>query len=261
MFQDITCPATYVGGGLFQTNEVWRHPTRTMGNYEIIVMTAGTAYLYVGDHRMTVKPGEAVLFPPKMEHGSWKESSGETAFYWCHFDMAHSLEEPLVNPCKLLDETRMLMLCRQLLHTENAPAYPPYAVRAAFELMYSEFMQACQTANVSSRLVCEVAEWVRVHAEQNLTAAAVAVLWGYHPDYMSTIFRKFTGRTLKQYICDERIKMIKTMLYTSTYSLKQIAAKMEFPSEKHLIHFFHYHEGMSPIAYRNMHPYTHLNKK
>ena len=112
----------------------------------------------------------------------------------------------------------------------------------------------------ASRAADEAAEWIRINSARRLTAADAAAHAGYHPDYLSALFKAAYSLTLKQYIARERMKLIRSQLLTTADSLRTIARRLDFDGEEQLIHYFRYHEGLSPTQYRNLYDHTHLNK-
>ena len=255
------CPALYKNAGLFQSEETWIHPCRVIDTFEIILPVKGEVCLFEGERQYTLTEGELLVLHPGVPHGGWRESRGETSFFWVHFTPAEPGETPMPEgPVACQDSARLGALCRQLLHAANAPVYPAYGVQAAFALVYCEVRLLWAGERPASRLAAQAAEWIRIHSHRRLTAASVAAHFGYHPDYLSTLFREAYGMGLKQYIVEERMKQVRGLLLAGMESVKEIAAHLDFADEAQLNHFFRYHEGMSPARYRNLHCYTHLNR-
>ena len=255
------CPARYENGGLFKTEEEWIHPTRVIGSYEMILALAGEIHIFQEAMHYTLRAGDVLVLRPGVQHGGTRESRGETSFYWIHFEVSQEEAAHLpLRPRTLEDAARLHVLCRQLLHVANAPDYPAYAPQAAFTLLYCELVRLCRTGDAGSRLVEETAEWVRIHSAQKLDVEGVARRSGYHPDYLSACFRASYGMGLKQYIVKERMQCIRQLLLTTGEPLKTLAGKLEFRDAEQLIHYFRYHEGISPAQYRNLYHHTHLNR-
>ena len=61
---------------------------------------------------------------------------------------------------------------------------------------------------------------------------------GYSKNYLSSIFKKTTKINIKKFINIERIKMIKEMLLTRSFTLTQIADKLHFCDSQYLCQFF-----------------------
>ena len=253
------CPARYEYAGLFQSSETWIHPTRVIDTHEIVLVTTGTVRLFEEDARWALHAGELIVLRPGRKHGGFQESHGETGFYWIHFGLDGPDTLPAA-PLKTEDSARMGTLCRQLLHVANAPGYPAYAAQSAFALLYCELMREAEGQKSASRAADEAAEWIRINSARRLTAADAAAHAGYHPDYLSALFKAAYSLTLKQYIARERMKLIHSQLLTTADSLRTIARRLDFDGEEQLIHYFRYHEGLSPTQYRNLYDHTHLNK-
>lgn len=260
MLEKTGCPAVYSYSGLFRTENPWIHPHRVVDTYEIMVIVAGQAFIYEEERRHTLSAGEAIVLRPGLRHGGWRMSEGDTSFYWIHFRADAADLPPLpFEPQKIHDAAHLNLLCRQLLHIGNAPGYPDYAVQAAFELVFCEISRLSEQVRPSSRRVSEIAEWIRINSHRALTVASVASQAGYHPDHLSVLFRETFHMSLKQYIIDQRMQQIRSQLLTTADSIKEIAARLGFASENQLMHFFRYHEGVSPTAYRNLYHRTRMN--
>ena len=255
-----SCPARYAFSGLFQTEDPWIHPTRVIDTYEIIFLIAGTAHLFEGEKRYTLRAGETLLLSPGIRHGGWQESEGETSFYWIHFHLPQDAPALPDGPRRIDDSARLHVLCRQLLHIANTPGYPDYAAQAAFSLVFCEWLRLSRSRDAGTRLVSETAEWIRINSHRPLRVEDVARRSGYHPDYLSALFRNAFGMSMKQYIIAQRMKRLRELLLTTVAPLKTIAAQLQFGSEEQMIHFFRYHEGISPARYRNLHHRTHMNR-
>lgn len=256
-------PFAYDGAGLFLCEGAWIHPTRSTRTYEILLVVTGDVYLREEDMRLTLRPGDAMLLRPHVEHGGWRESEGETSFYWAHFQ-TQRFEALGLRPgawC-VKDDSAVVLAFKRLLHMRGAPGYPPYALDAAMGVLLAE-------ASANQRAVgarepgpaLQAAEWIRINAEQKLTAQLVARKFSYNGDYLCALFRKHFGVTLKQYIAAERVARVKHYLLAGGLSMKEVARALHFDNENQLAHYFKYHEGISPARYRDQYAHTHMNNR
>lgn len=255
------CPARYEYAGLFRTEEPWIHPVRRIDSYEMILVVTGNVFLFEEENQYDLHAGDVMVLRPGLQHGGWQASDGETSFYWVHFFPEGEEMPPLpFAPWALEDASRLNALCRQLLHAANVPGYPAYAIQAAFALLFCEISRLHERASAESRLVQETAEWIRIHSTRRLTVTEVARRTGYHPDYLSALFRSAFQMNLKSFLVEQRMRQIRSQLLTTADSMKQIAARLDFENENQFIHYFRYHEGVSPARYRNLYHRTHLNR-
>lgn len=72
------------------------------------------------------------------------------------------------------------------------------------------------------------------------------------PRYLSTIIRKMSDKTAKELIDEQVILEIKTLLLSTTFSIKEISQQLKFPNESFFGRFFKRNVGMSPSEFRRM---------
>lgn len=260
-------PISYRGGGLFSTQEEWRHPYRRIDTYELVYGMAGCACIEEDGRRFEIHAGEALLLSPGRLHGGWRSSQGETSFYWVHFSLPDG-QTPAgalglsPGPLLLPDGYTAASYFRQLLHAANTPHYPDYAVAGALLTLLGELSYAQSMAPGSAnRIAAQAAEWIRIHSYQKITVSQAAGQFGYHPDYLSALFRRAYGCSLGQYISEQRLLLAKNLLLTTDDPIQRIAERMGFSSANQFHHFFHHHEEMSPSRYRQQFSNTHWNNR
>ena len=254
---------SHIFSGLFLTNEEWIHPKRQIDNYEIIYMLEGTAFIQEDETAYILKKGDILILHPNRIHFGYKESRGNTSFYWTHFVTSDFLSLKLERDFFSANENYQFnSLFRQLLHISNTSDYPDYSPDLMIALIINEISVA-QTSlkNRSNKLINDVAEWARINSGKKITVEAIARYFGYNADYLSGLFKKTFDIGLKQYINNEKIKLAKNMLITTNYPIKQISNILNWDGENQFINYFKYHEGMSPTKYRNIYINTHFNNR
>lgn len=257
-----TVHLSYEYGGLFETTDNWIHSARVIHSYEIILVLQGVAHIYEENKRFSVGPGEILLLRPGVEHGGWRVTQGGMRFYWIHF-LTDDFPSLGVTPGKApyRDGYRLESAFRQLLHVANAPGAPSYACEAALALLLAQMRMAeMDLSRASSKLVGEVSGWIQANSIRRLTVLQVAERFSYHPDHLCVLFQKNFGMSLKQYINSEHLKRLRALL-CGPLSIKEIASQCGYGNESQLVHFFKYHEGISPAGYRNLYSYIHMNAK
>ncbi len=73
---------------------------------------------------------------------------------------------------------------------------------------------------------------------------------GLTPSYLSTLFKKETGETLKNFILREKVEEAKNLLRFSDQSYIDISISLNFSSHSHFIATFKKFSGMTPKDYR-----------
>lgn len=249
--------------GLFETENEWMHPKRIIDTYEIIYVTEGTVYLQENEKQYSLTQDDIFLLTPGLEHKGYQLSRGKTSFYWAHFTCSDFEQLGLKNGLwKSSENYSLSMYFKQLLHKTNTFGYPEYIGDISLCLILSEifFLQNSSDQN-AAKLVSDIIEWVRINKDKKLTVRSVANHFSYHPDYLCILFKKHGGIQLKKYINNERLKYIKHIILTTNLSIKEIAFSLGWDNENQFIHYFTYHEKISPAKLRGLYYNNHLNNK
>jgi AraC family transcriptional regulator, transcriptional activator of pobA len=71
-----------------------------------------------------------------------------------------------------------------------------------------------------------------------------------HPNYLNSVIKRKTGRTVNDWISKRTLSIAKSLLMSSSYSSKEIAYKLGFSEPTHFSRFFKNHTHLSPSKYR-----------
>jgi len=248
----------YISAGLFTSEAMWTHPKRCIQSYEIIYVLKGEVHICEEGIPYTLTEKQVLLLEPG--HWHWgNTASANVSFYWLHFTGTSKPDFKYFTPRNPYEIESQL---KRLLHIDNTFGYPPSSVEAAVLLFINELsFQSKNVLTASNGMLQQLCEYVRIHADHPLTVAGVAAHFGYTSGYISKAFRAEFRISLKKHIELERLKFAKSLLITTSLSVKQIARSMHYAEEKNFIKFFVYHEKISPTQYRNQYFNTHMNNK
>ncbi len=93
-------------------------------------------------------------------------------------------------------------------------------------------------------------DYIYKHLHQRITVPDLAEQAGLTESYLSTLFKKETGRSISDYVLDRRIEAASNMLKFSNYSCADIGAILAFSSQSHFIRVFKARTGQTPRAFR-----------
>jgi len=96
----------------------------------------------------------------------------------------------------------------------------------------------------------EVFTYVKARGDATLTIARLARLCGMRQDVFSRSFARDVGIPPKQYVNDDLVRKISSLLLTSQLSIKEIARELRFSSQYYLSRFFKKQTRMCPREYR-----------
>lgn len=132
---------------------------------------------------------------------------------------------------------------------EDLEIIPTIAHDAAVELC--ELVQQTKLKDTGNLYVEQAKRHLVTHLTQELHAVDVAQAVGLSPSYLSRLFKKHTGQTMRAFLTDERIKTAQHLLTTDDHSIAQIASLLRFCDQSHFTKVFREHTGLTPRQYRD----------
>lgn len=107
-----------------------------------------------------------------------------------------------------------------------------------------------EAENDMSLLVQKALENIREYYDQGITLEEIAEKLHVTEEYLSTQFRKETGRTFTETIRGYRIERIKELLTATNWKLTKIAELAGYTDPKYMSRVFKEETGMLPLEYR-----------
>lgn len=89
-----------------------------------------------------------------------------------------------------------------------------------------------------------------IYDKEALKLSSMALYFKKSSDHLTRIFKRETGITIKDYILDYKIDLIKTRLKFSSLSVSEIAYEMNFTDESHINKLFKNKFGLSVAEYK-----------
>ena len=148
-----------------------------------------------------------------------------------------------------------------------------HAIRMMLELMAVEYADAQSDSqeilkSMLQTLLLEIARRYRLQktaaaqktvSEQILaymddhsdvvTLKTIAAHFGYHPNYISTLLHKETGRTFSEILLEKRMERAVLLMKNTTLSLEEIAAMLGYSNHSNFYKAFKAYYGTTPREY------------
>lgn len=102
--------------------------------------------------------------------------------------------------------------------------------------------------------------YVTDHFREKLTVPMIADYIGYSSEYLSTKFKKVTGKNLPHYINEKRISEAQRQLALTELSIAQISEQLSFSSQSYFQKTFKQIVGTTPLQYRKQQQITRKNE-
>lgn len=95
-------------------------------------------------------------------------------------------------------------------------------------------------------LLKKISEFIYLHNGKPVTVEEVAEHLGCSAGHLRTLVRNLTGRSTKNFIDQERVKIMKDLLLYSDVRIGELAQLMDFRDTKYFTRFFHKYTGDVP---------------
>jgi AraC family transcriptional activator of pobA len=248
--------------------------------YKIFHMTSGTGVLTVGLHRYEMGPNEIGFLHPD-EIVSWQTTSKETGGHFClihpdYFghDAGHVMQlfrqYSLFVPDKAVvqltieqsrnidgyfatmlredrgendDKKQAILLQLQMLLLESQRAGKNRVQTTVSEgygyiyrflsLLESSFQVQTRDAIIKLKTATEFAEQLHVH-----------------PNYLNSLVKSHTGKTLREHIQDRLLHEAKSLLVQTDWGINEISDGLGFSGQAAFTSFFRKKTNLSPSAFR-----------
>ncbi len=240
-------------GEFISPRKDWKHLTRRLFEYEMMIVTEGELWIADDDREYHVKDGEyLIMSPTRVQKGT---RVCKCRFYWMHF-RCDALPSSVSLPphAEYRDRENICSLAHMLLRSE---AEHPRSVRSRY-LATQLLLELAEghgegEKKLSQReqLVHSVKEFVTFHRFSEIKVKDIARELGYHEKYLSTVFHEAEGVTLKRYLVEERLSEAKRLLMETDYTIAEVAYYLNFPSPHNFSRFFKQETGMTATAFRS----------
>lgn len=278
---NIEKPLIFNWAGMFKSPSAsWSHLTRTLYDYELMVVTKGTLYIKSGEDKYEIPEGSYIIMPPLVLQQGYRPS--DCTFYWLHFaqnegevffyDSSCASEEYhtcangqlrtkyLLLPMSgiIPSPERIVVMFKQLLDAEKCyqnKSYDDFCVTSILLELKSQLLSFYSKGFMPgnhNRLCNNIKDYIKWHICEPVTVAEIASYYGYNARYLSALFKDCTGISIKDYIINAKTAQAKSLLEGTGNSISQIAYSLGFQDNHNFSKFFKKVTGLTPSEYRNL---------
>ena len=216
---------------------------------ELTVVLKGSLEYFVDGKSVTVSAGDIIYIPEgSLRARSGAEEAGDYVSFNFRSDKAWNLPV-LMSDC-LINEIRLqIALCDALIQKY----YPDHEDKITPLLL-------CMLLSLESHLkeqslnpiVSSIVRYLHENLSKRITLADIGRHTFFSPAYCDTVFKKEMGRSIIDYLLEQRIEEGKSLLIERGIPLSQIAEAVGFPDYNYFARTFKKRTGYTPMQYRNM---------
>lgn len=151
----------------------------------------------------------------------------------------------------LLDELERESAALNATPTRRAA---PLVTESLLALVLAEIARADDSKSAPERhtasLVAEALTLIEARCLEPLTLTEIAETLGKTPAHLTTVVRRATGRTVKEWILEGRIAEAKRRLESTDERIDIVAERVGYTEPSHFVRLFRERVGTSPSVYR-----------
>lgn len=265
----------YCTAGKFHSEkEPMIYKRHTLDSFVLLYGIQGTVHVSDTVRSYDISHDDYLIFAANRERYGTKESPPGVSYYWCHFyingDYAieadyngdeqlvfgenNSFKIPLFGKVERKDKLNLLF--QQLIDASRSASTFSRTVCGNFleiilsELAFTEY-NSDRTASLSQEAtVANIIEWIKLNTPEIKRVSDVAANFGYNSEYLTTLVKKVTSKSLVDHIAESRVELAKKYLCDTSLEIADIAHKCGFSDDKYFFRVFKRICGVSPGTYR-----------
>ena len=234
---------------------------------EILYVKRGKLNVWMNEQKYVLKEADFIYINSKEVHSTQSPENNEVIVLQIPGDFLETFSnrESLmihcntidIKQCQEFDEIRKLLCSIYSYSLGKNEVYYLKVYSLVFELGYiliKKFRVKNETLDIKSKkyldLLSEICTYIKINYQDNLTLNNVSSQFGYSPQYLARIFKKYTGQTFLIYLNSVRLNYAYKEMMNSDLSLLTIAENNGFSSVKSFSKIFKNIYGEVPSVYR-----------
>lgn len=239
-------------------------------DHRLILVQSGSVTLETGNGRCILEAHSAAILPPATAYQL--ESPKKVCYFLVNFDFVTENEDGTPIPPSF----RSQFLPERIFSTVTSPQFPmtfrcdeegPQILEAMLRAytrrgnFFREYLSAELKRFVIQSLIYtdydrtptsvkEILAYLNQHEQEKISLSALAAHFSYHPNYLTRLFRKHTGKTIRTYLTERQLVKAKALLTSTDDSISKICEQCGFHSDAYFIKCFRIYTGSSPLQYR-----------
>ena len=251
----------YCTAGKFVSEKQFSSENRRSESFVLLYVVSGTVNIFSDAKIHVLSPDSYIILPALCEHS---ESSSEGAsYFWCHFYIhgAYSIDSDEVLTfgenkalgiplfAKVNQSEKMRLLFDQLLDASRSSS--PF-----YESICSNFLEiiikelASDRSSGGDNNVESIIRWIKLNAPDIKNVGEVADHFGYSSQYLTTLLKKATSKSLTDHITESKIDLAKNLLTGTDLEISEISRTCGFSDDKYFFRVFKKICGITPRSYR-----------
>ncbi len=231
--------------------------------WELTYVDKGSMYNVVEGKEYALHQGDMMLFAPGQWHSQYADDTVSVCYMTVTFGM-HLMEPDLLTDRAFQSDHEIRSLLEKIMQEkETHPIYSDDLILCYLKEILIRLLRAQKLEHIISKadtemkhtiesdIISDVMQYVKNNLDKKLTVSQIAKTIPVSSSYLSTLFRKNTGKHLVEYISAEKMKRAKEYMRERKYTFTQISEMLGFNSIHYFSKLFKKQFGITPSEYTN----------
>lgn len=230
---------------------LWRMDHRVITFHDISYFIAGRAEYEIDGQKLAIEAGDVLYTAPGQSRNAWT-GEGFTV-YTMDFSLLHLSPDARLPLPTRLHVGKDAALTNLFVALQRAwmgdGAVDQLRTRAYGELILSFLLEAAnaeENQHHTDVRVKKAAAYLMAHLTENVTVNEMAAMVGLTPVYFSSLFKRHTGETVKQYQIRMRLNHAEKMLRSGQCNVSEAAQGSGFCDVYYFSRLFTQYKGIQP---------------
>lgn len=278
---NIEKPLKYAMTGKFEAlSPSWMHSNLPLNEYELFVVTKDALYLSYNNNRFTIPKGYFLLLPPVSAPANRRIGfkPSQCDFYWLHFAADHPVKgfeaDALCHPgfsASAADSSllipqegmvpnmdKLIVVMKQLQDAVRSDYdYTGLCYMTTIVLselhnqLHADAVKSTRHQKVPNQTYYDIIDYIKSNINRNLKISELAAHFGYNEKYLTHLFTKTTGVSLKQFILITKMDYANYLLTDSNKSIREISVELGYMDSRNFTKAYKKIFELTPTEYRN----------
>lgn len=247
------------GAGFDDRDPHWRQPPSRTTTYALALVVSGKLNYRINDVTLHLSKGDLLYLPSGCMREAAHADHDHHRKYWATFSIANSGDVPLP---MLNKQEPFAIKTRQFEYMKQR--FEQLVPQWMGKLSYYQPICSAILTDVLGRmnrerddrhhpspmlnLLASIQDYVLAHYREDIKVERLARLVNRSPNYISSLFRRLTGNSLKAYINEVKLSAARDLLFHSNVSIGQAAEYVGYCDQAYFNRVFKRTYGFPPSA-------------